>query len=223
MQDLPISVASLFPPGADFQLHLCRRPHCHVSALTAPSTASELLPYALACMLPDLPEALYLATAPGLSRRPPQSLGGGPVGTPPLRVSVSKHLLSLLIPTGLWPLRPHVCPMGPTHPATSPLGRESPHLQAGFLIRAVWGAPEVLKLEGEGRLYRGAVGQDELAVHAGPQRHRGAKVEAELLQVVRPQLCAENAAPCPGAPSYTPPLALPSEPAWVGAREPPTR
>lgn len=79
-------------------------------------------------------------------------------------------------------------------------------------------APEVLKLEGEKGLDRGAIGQDELAIHAGPQGHCRAEVQAELLRVAG--LCAGNTAPGPWAPGYTPPLALPSEPPWEGARAP---
>lgn len=83
-------------------------------------------------------------------------------------------------------------------------------------MQAVLRAPEVLKLEGERRLYRGVIGQDKLAIHAGPQWHRQAKVQAELLLVAWPRLCARNAAPCPWTLGYMLPLVLPSEPPSVG-------
>lgn len=105
-------------------------------------------------------------------------------------------------------------PPGRPLPGDCPCKKPDSH--TGLLAQAFVRAPEVLEREGERGLDRGAIGQDELAVHAGPQRHCRAEVQAELLLVA--WLWAGNTAPCPWAPGYTPPLALPSEPPWEGPR-----
>lgn len=135
--------------------------------------------------------------------RPPQGLGAG-------QQEPSPACVSPCLPVRARP------PAPPGHLLPGDCPGEKPDLHAGLLAQAFLRALEVLELEGERGLDRGAVGQDELATHAGPQWHCRAKVQAELLLVA--WLCAGDTAPCPRAPGYTPPLALPSEPLWEGAR-----